>query len=150
MINIQKCLSVLGYGSSAVVKEAFERRTHKQVAVKMSRKEKRPMNNSEPDYLMKEMDIPKNLDHPCITKVLEVQSEKLFVIVMELATGEELGCFRLCQNPLNCSCGCGYGCFALTLHWSCLVIVSQPCLDFAFTLLENLLDLDLVLTLPWH
>ena len=68
MINIQKCLSALGYGygSSVVVKDAFERRTHKQVAVKMIRKEKRPRNNSEPDYLMKEMDIPKNLDHPCI------------------------------------------------------------------------------------
>ena len=91
MINIQKCLSVLRYGSSAVVKEAFERRTHKQVAVKINRKEKRPRNNSsEPYYLMKEMDIPKNLDHPCITNVLEVQSEKLFVIVMELAPGEEL------------------------------------------------------------
>ena len=51
----------------------------------MIRKEKRPRNNSEPDYLMKEMDIPKNLDHPCIIKV--VQSEKLFVIVMELAPG---------------------------------------------------------------
>ena len=55
----------------------------------------------------------------------------------------------MCQNPLNCSCVCGYGCFALTLHWYCLVLVSQPCLDFAFTLLEPLLDLDLVLTLPW-
>ena len=73
-----------------MVKEVFERRTHKQVAVKMIRKEKRPRNNSEPDCLMKEMDIPKNLDHPCITKVLEVQSEKLFVIVMELAPGGEL------------------------------------------------------------
>ena len=56
----------------------------------MIRKEKRTRKNSEPDYLMKEMDIPKNLDHPCITKVLEVQSEKLFVIVMELAPGGEL------------------------------------------------------------
>ena len=90
MINIQKCLSVLKYGSSAVVKEALERRTHKQVAVKMIRKEKRSRNSSEPDYLMKDMDIPQNLDHPCITKVLEVQSEKLFVIVMELAPGGEL------------------------------------------------------------
>ena len=90
MINIQKCLSVLGYGSSAVVKEAFERRTHKQVAVKMIRKEKWPRNYSEPDYLMKEVDIPKNLDHPCITKVLEVHdSNKLFVIVIKLATGGE-------------------------------------------------------------
>ena len=57
MINIQKCLSVRGHGSSAVVKEAFERRTHKHVAVKMIRKEKRPRNKSEPDYLMKEIDI---------------------------------------------------------------------------------------------
>ena len=56
----------------------------------MIRKEKRPKNNSEPDYLVKEMDIPQNLDHPCITKVLEVQSEKQFVIVMELAPGGEL------------------------------------------------------------
>ena len=55
-----------------------------------SKNEKWPRNYSEPDYLMKEMDIPKNLDHPCITKVLEVQSEKLFVIVMELAPGGEL------------------------------------------------------------
>ena len=61
------------------------------MAVKMIRKEKRPRNNSEPDYLMKEMDIPKNLNHPCITKVLEVHgSDKLFVIVMELAPGGEL------------------------------------------------------------
>ena len=59
MINIQKCLSVLGHVSSAVVKEAFERRTHKQVAVKMIRKKKWPRNYSEPDYLMKEVDIPK-------------------------------------------------------------------------------------------
>ena len=71
-------------------KEAFERSIHKQVAVKIIRKEKQPKNNSESDYLMKEIDIPKNLDHPCITKVLEVQSEKLFVIVMELAPGWEL------------------------------------------------------------
>ena len=35
---------------------------------------------------MKEMGIPNNLDHPCITKVLEVHdSDKLFVIVMNLA-----------------------------------------------------------------
>ena len=27
-----------------------------------------------------------------------------------------LGYFQLCQNPLNCSCGCGYGCFALSLN----------------------------------
>ena len=90
MIDIQKCLWVPGHIPSALVKEAFERMTHKQVAVKMIRKEKRPKNNSEPDYLMKEMDVPKNLDHPCITKLLEVQSEKLFVIVMELAPGGEL------------------------------------------------------------
>ena len=59
MINIQKCLSVLGHGSNAVVKEAFERRTHKQVALKMIRKEKWPRNYSEPVYLMKERDISK-------------------------------------------------------------------------------------------
>ena len=72
------------------------------MAVKMIRKEKRPRNNSEPDYLMKEMDIPKNLDHPCITKVLEVQSEKLFVIVMELAPGGELFDQVINNDCLHC------------------------------------------------
>ena len=66
----------------------------------------------------------------------------------------KLGQFQLCQNPLNCSFGCSYGCFALTLHWSCLVLVSQPWLDFALPCLSLSLTLpwtclDLVLTLSW-
>ena len=40
---------------------------------------------------MKQVNISRNLDHPCITKVLEVfNSEKLFVIAMEYAPGGEL------------------------------------------------------------
>ena len=41
--------------------------------------------------MMKEVDIPRKLDHRCITKVLEVyDSDKLFVIVMELVPGGDL------------------------------------------------------------
>ena len=40
---------------------------------------------------MKQVNISQNLDHPCITKVLEVfDSKKLFVIAMEYAQGGEL------------------------------------------------------------
>ena len=54
----------------------------------------------------------------------------------------------MCQTPLNCSCGCGFGCFALTLNWSRLVLASQPCLNISLTLLWP--SLDLASTLPWH
>ena len=41
--------------------------------------------------LVKQVNISQNLDHPCITKVLEVfDSEKLFIIAMEYAPGGEL------------------------------------------------------------
>ena len=43
--------------------------------------------------------------------------------------------FQLCINPLNCSCGCGYVWFDLTLHWSCLALAYWLCLDFSLTLL---------------
>ena len=53
----------------------------------------------------------------------------------------------MCQNPLNCSCGCGFSCLALIVHWSCLDLASLPCLDLAFSLPKLLLDL--AFTLPW-
>ena len=54
-------------------------------------KEKWPSKYSEPDDLSKEVDILLELEHPCITKVLDVvEDDRLFVIVMEYAAGGEL------------------------------------------------------------
>merc|ERR1719233_554645 len=82
---------VLGEGSSAVVKEAFERSTYHQVAVKIIKKERWPRNYSKPDCNFKEVDIPLHIEHPCVTRVLEVFDEPtVFAIVMEYAPGGEL------------------------------------------------------------
>ena len=54
-------------------------------------KEKWPSKYSEPEDLFKEVDILLSLQHPCITKVLDVVEDKeVFVIVMEYAAGGEL------------------------------------------------------------
>ena len=59
------------------VKEAFERSNKQQVAVKIIKEEKWPCGYSEPEDLMKEVQIPLNLEeHLCIIKVLEVFDEK--------------------------------------------------------------------------
>jgi len=81
----------LGEGSSAVVREGFDRITHKQVAMKFIGKEKWPSKYSEPEDLSREVDILVELEHPCITKVYEVFDENnMFVIVMEYAAGGEV------------------------------------------------------------
>ena len=73
----------LGEGSSATVREGFDRADHKQVAMKFIGKEKWPSKYSEPDDLSKEVDILLDLQHPCITKVLDVvEDKKVFVIVL--------------------------------------------------------------------
>jgi len=80
---------VLGEGSSAVVKEGFNRKSEKQVALKIIGKDKWPSKYSEPDDLGREADIVSRIDHPC--KVLEVYDEEdMYVIVMEYAAGGEL------------------------------------------------------------
>ena len=83
---------VLGEGSSAVIREAFDRESHKHVALKIFEKKKWPSKYSEPDVLGREVDIVSRIDHPCITKILEVydDNEDMFVIVMEYAAGGEL------------------------------------------------------------
>ena len=59
------------------VKEAFERSNKQQVAVKIIKEEKWPCGYNEPEDLMKEVQIPLNLEeHLCIIKVLEVFDEK--------------------------------------------------------------------------
>ena len=81
---------VLGEGSSAVVKEAFERSTYHQVAIKMIKKERWPRNYSGPDDNYKEVDIPLNTEHPCVNRVVEVFDDpEVFTIVMEYAPGGE-------------------------------------------------------------
>ena len=82
---------VLGEGSSAVVKEAFERSTYHQVAIKMIKKERWPRNYSGPDDNYKEVDISLNTEHPCVNRVVEVFDEpEVFAIVMKYAPGGEL------------------------------------------------------------
>ena len=81
---------ILGEGSIATVREGFDRNDHKQVAMKFIGKEKWPSKYSEPEDLSREVDILLPLQHPCITKVLDVVDDKSFVIVMEYAAGGEL------------------------------------------------------------
>ena len=46
---------------------------------------------SKPDGNIKEVDIPLHIEHPCVTRVLEVFDEPVvFAIVMECAPGGEL------------------------------------------------------------
>ena len=81
----------LGEGSTAVVKEGFQRESNTEVAMKVICKKRWPSRYSEPEDLMKEVTILQDLQHPCITKVLEmVEDENKMVIVMEYAAGGEL------------------------------------------------------------
>ena len=81
----------LGAGSTAVVKEGFTRDSLCRVALKIIGKRKWPSKYSNPQDLMKEVAILQNLQHPCITKVLEVvEDHNLFVIVIEYAAGGEM------------------------------------------------------------
>ena len=81
----------LGAGSTAVVREGFTRDSFCRVALKIIGKKKWSSKYSNPQDLMKEVAILQNLQHPCITKVLEVvEDQNIFVIVMEYAAGGEL------------------------------------------------------------
>ena len=56
-----------------------------------SRSSTKPSNLSQPEDLMKEVNILQRLQHPCITKVLEVVEDKnILMIVMEYAAGGEV------------------------------------------------------------
>ena len=59
------------------MKEAFQRTNKQLMAVKIIKKEKWPCGYSEPEDLMKEVQIPLNLEeHLYIIKLLEVFDEK--------------------------------------------------------------------------
>ena len=78
----------LGKGSSAVVREGFSRDKISKVSLKFIYKKKWPSNLSQPQDLLKEVNILQELKHPCITKVLDaVEDENMLVIVMEYAAG---------------------------------------------------------------
>ena len=81
----------LGEGSTAVVREGFTRGDLGQVAMKFIKKDLWSSDYREPSNLMQEVDILRSLDHPCITKVVDVvETEDMFVIVMEFVGGGEL------------------------------------------------------------
>ena len=96
LYSVQICRKYLvgrevGKGSSAVVREGFARGSNIKVAMKFICKKKWPGKYSLPQDLMKEVTILQELQHPCITKVLEVlEDENMLVIVMEFAAGGEV------------------------------------------------------------
>jgi len=83
--------SAVGAGATSRVYEAWRREDCLKVAVKVINKTKWPNKYSAPDDLLKEVDILKNLDHPGITKVLNViETPSCMNLVMEFAEGGEL------------------------------------------------------------
>ena len=82
----------LGEGATATVYLGYSRNNElSEVALKIIATASWPSKYSEPVHMTSEVDILANLDHPCITKVMEVIScEKITTIVMEYAKGGEL------------------------------------------------------------
>ena len=76
----------LGSGATATVREAFTREGHTRRAVKAVRKE-----GEETEHLMREVEVVKGIQHPCVTQIVEVlDSPDTLMIVMEYAGGGEL------------------------------------------------------------
>ena len=74
----------VGWGSFGVVKKGFVRGSYQPVAMKFLPKSRIELFNSE-------VEILKQLVHPCVTRLKDVVSdERNFVIVMEFAEGGEL------------------------------------------------------------
>jgi len=85
--------NIVGSGSYSVVRKGFTRNTKSQVALKFIKKSNHRWceNSEDSDYLLTEVEILKQLHHPCIIKILDVVQTSLdLVIVMELAEGGEL------------------------------------------------------------
>ena len=62
----------LGEGSTCVVKEGFIRGSNAKVAIKLIGKKRWPGKYSEPEDLMREVNILQDLQHPCVTKMFDV------------------------------------------------------------------------------
>ena len=81
----------LGEGTTAVVREGFIRSSQEMVAMKFITKDRWEGEYGEPEDLMQEVNILRDLDHPCVTKVLDcVETSEIFLIVMEFVGGGEL------------------------------------------------------------
>jgi len=84
---------VLGEGTTSVVRLGYSRTDFEKVALKMISTKSWPSKYSAPTDIMTEVNVLADIQHPCITVVLEVvavQEEDLLVIVMEYAEGGEL------------------------------------------------------------
>jgi len=83
----------LGEGTTSVVRLGYSRTDFTKVALKMISTKSWPSKYSAPTDMMREVNVLADIQHPCITKVLDVvdaQEDDLLVIVMEYAEGGEL------------------------------------------------------------
>ncbi|XP_032084903.1 serine/threonine-protein kinase Chk2 isoform X2 [Thamnophis elegans] len=95
----------LGSGACGEVKLAFERETHRKVAIKIIRKSKFMTDvlpeMDKPFNIETEVGILKRIDHPCLIKIIDFFEGKDFYIVLELMEGGEL--FDKVQRPARLS-----------------------------------------------
>ena len=78
----------VGRGNFAVVRKGFSRSDFQPVALKFLQKTNVAVMNH---YMDGEVDILRQLNHPCVTKLKDVvEDKKSLVIVMEFADGGEL------------------------------------------------------------
>ena len=82
----------IGRGSSGVVREGHAKgEDNSKVAMKFINKQKWPTKYSAPKDLLHEEKILQELEHPCITKVIEaIDDLNMVVIGMEYAAGREM------------------------------------------------------------
>ncbi|XP_058014554.1 serine/threonine-protein kinase Chk2 isoform X4 [Ahaetulla prasina] len=95
----------LGSGACGEVKLAFERDTHRKVAIKIIRKSKFMTDvlpeTDKPFNVETEVGILKRINHPCLIKIIDFFEGKDFYIVLELMEGGEL--FDKVQRPARLS-----------------------------------------------
>ncbi|XP_015671259.1 serine/threonine-protein kinase Chk2 [Protobothrops mucrosquamatus] len=96
----------LGSGACGEVKLAFERDTHRKVAIKIIKKSKfmtdvLPEMQDKPFNIETEVGILKRINHPCLIKIIDFFEGKDFYIVLELMEGGEL--FDKVQRPARLS-----------------------------------------------
>jgi serine/threonine protein kinase len=81
----------LGYGNYGCVRQAIHKKSNMQVAIKIMSKKRINKNEYYSELMDNELKILEEVDHPNITKVLELLEDKLnFYVVMELITGGDL------------------------------------------------------------
>ena len=88
----------IGSGSFSVVYEGYKRCSMEKVAMKILKKKRKSITTeSESDVILrtedvfKEVDILKNLEHPCVNQLVDfIHSPTNTVIILEFAAGGEL------------------------------------------------------------